>query len=476
MLGVYLLGFFTIIRANFSYLDDLYRSVSGDRGWYDWSRYVSEFASIFVHADTNLTDISPLPQLLAILILSVSSVLLVYVTGNKQITIARLLASIPIGLSPYFLGCLSFKFDAPYMALSILASIIPFLFISRKKAFLFCSVVSLLIMCMTYQTASGIYLLIAILLCFQDWNRRKKSTKEILSFLGMALLAFCFAMILFKLFIMKTIDLTDYNYTTTEMHRLSTMVSGILINVKDYLMTIHSDFGMTWKIGIVLVCILFVIKSIHLSLQKKTLVFFVSILVIGSSFILSFGIYSLLTTPMLFPRSLYGFGVFLAILCIYVVSDYKKIAAITALALNYCLLTFAFSYGNALADQARYAEFRISILLHDLSSLYPDHRVSIQLENRIDYTPLVKNISKHYPVIEKLVPTRLGTGMEGRVGIDYFFCDNYYYLTYFNYYPPDVAPFEQLADLRPLDLPVVLDSYYHTIKSDGTYCLVLLKH
>jgi len=190
MFGVYLLGILTIIRANYLYDDDIARSIFGNREWIHWSRYISEFASIFVHGDINLTDISPLPQLLAVLILSFSSVLLVYIVGNRKITTVRLLASIPLGLSPYFLECLSYKFDAPYMALSILASILPFLFITRKKAFLFCSVASLLVMCMTYQASSGVYLLMVVILCFKDWNTRKKSTKEILFFLGKAVFAF----------------------------------------------------------------------------------------------------------------------------------------------------------------------------------------------------------------------------------------------------------------------------------------------
>jgi len=461
MSGVYLLGVLTIIRANFLYSDDLGRSVEGYRGWYNWSRYVSEFSSIFIHADTNLTDISPLPQLLAILILSISSVLFVYVMGDRKITVVRLLASIPIGLSPFFLGCLSYKFDAPYMALSVLASIIPFLFITRKRAFLFCSVVSLLIMCMTYQAASGIYPLIVLMRCFQDWNSRKKPDKAILSFLGMATFAFCFAMILFKFFFAKSSELDEY-YASTAIHPLPHMVSGTLSNLRDYMIFIWRDLGIIWKTGITLVLILFIIKSIHTTANKKTLSFFVSILVISLSFILSYGMYSLLTTPLYLPRCFCGFGIFLAILCVYVVSNYKKIAIVTVLALNWSLLVFAFSYGNALADQARYEDFRIGILLHDLSTLYPNQSVRMQLENSIDYAPSIKNISKHYPVIERLIFKRLEAGR-------YW---GWYYLRHFNY---DQNQYET-SDFGLLDLPVVLDSYYHTIKSDGTCCLVILKH
>jgi len=466
MAGIYLLGILTIIRANFLYIDDIERAVSGVRHWYNYSRYISEFGSIFVHADTNLTDISPIPQLLAVLILSISSVLLVYVLSNKRITVVRLLATLPLGLSPYFLECLSFKFDAPYMALSILASIIPFLFISRKRAFLFCSVVSLLIMCMTYQAASGIYLLVTIMICFHNWNSREKTDKEILSFLGLAAFAFCFAMIVFRFILMRHVDVA-FDPSTT-MHPLTNIIPGTLNSIKGYATIINQDLGLPWKTGILFVCIFFITKSIHVSRRKKTLSFFISFLTIILSFILSYGVYSLLIIDSFSPRLLYGFGLFLSILCISVVSDYKKIATVTVLALNWCLFVFAFSYGNALADQSRYAEFRIGILFHDISALYPTQQtenLSIQLDNSIEFAPSIKNISKHYPVIERLVHRRLGTN---------FIWDYMYFWKHFNFQFELVD--KTYMDFEPLSLPIVLDSYYHTIKSDGSRMLIILKH
>ena len=462
---VYLLGILTIIRANFLYIDDIGRTAAGFRVWYDDSRYISEFGSIFIHADTHLTDISPLPLLLAILILSLSSVLLVYVICNRKITTVRLLASIPLGLSPYYLECLSYKFDAPYMALSILASIVPFLFINRKKAFIFCSVAFLLVMCMTYQAVAGIYMSIVVILCFKYWNSREKQNKEILSFLGTSILSFCFAMLFFKLFLMKPSD-----FSTLPLPQL---FPGILNNIKSYVTTINSDFGVIWKTGILFVSLFFISKSLFVSEQRKIHSLLISIPVIVISFILSFGIYLLLPDLWFLPRNLIGFGVFLAIICIYAVSDYKKIATIVILALNWCFFVFAFSYGNALADQSRYADFRIKILLHDLSTLYPNagrEDLSIQILNSIDYTPLIKSISKNNPVIEKLVPKRL----DQNLGWDYF-----YFLEYFNYikFKMSNIPSNSLyIDFTTLNLPVVLDSYYHTIKSDGNRILVVLKH
>jgi hypothetical protein len=353
------------------------------------------------------------------------------------------------------------------MALSILASIVPFLFIARKKAFLFCSVMSLLMMCMTYQAASGIYILVVIIFCFQDWNSRVKANKEIFSFIGLSAFAFCLSMMIFKLFFVRTFD--DYASTNT-MTSLTQIVTEVPTNIKSYFLIINQDFGLVWKIVIAIVFLFFIIKSVCKSSQRKIISFLVSLLFICIAFISSYGVYYLLEKPLFLPRALYGIGAFLAILCIYVV-DFKKAATVTAIALSWCFLVFAFSYGNALADQNRYANFRINLLLHDLSTLYPNRNTEdmpIQINNSIGHTPIIHNIAKHYPVIKRLVPLQVE-------GDDMF--THIYILRYFNWgllRMQDFSTQETFIDYRKYDLPVVLDSYYHTIKSDGDRVLIIL--
>jgi len=470
MFAVYLLGILTIIRANFSYKDDIQRSVEGYRGWFDWSRYVSEFSSFFVQPEIRLTDISPIPQLLAILILAFSSVLLVYIIGNRKITLTGLLASIPLGLFPYFLECLSFKFDSPYIALSVLACIFPFLFITRKKAFLFVSIISLLVMYMSYQAVSGIYPIIVVMFCFQYWNRKEKTNKEILSFLGITAFAFCVAALIFKFFLMRNNE-QELTYVSSAMYPVTHIISGALINLKKYALTVNHDLGIIWKAGIALVLFFFIYRSAYLSAQRKISSFFASILIVCISLIMSYGAYLLLATPLYSPRALIGFGILLAIICVYIVSGFKKVAVVTVLALNWSFFIFAFSYGNALADQGRYVEFRRGLLLEDLNVLYPNQNkesIPFQLKNSIDFTPVVKNIAKHYPVIERLVPKRLDKDFcwEYSYFPDYMRMDNLY----------GHSSGENFLDFNTLNLPVVFDSYYHTIQSDGKHVIITFKH
>jgi len=473
MFGVYLLGILTLIRANFFYLDDITHSVYGYRGWYDWSRYVMEYFSILVHADYHLTDISPLPQLLAILFLAGSSVLSVYMLNKGKITITGLLASVPLGLSPYMLGCLSFKFEAPYMALSVLASIVPFLFLARKKAFIFCSVISLLVMCMTYQASSGIYILLTLILSFIDWNKKRKPNREILLFIGYAAVSFSIAVVVFKVFLMKPHD----SYVSNTMLPLSQILSGTLFNFQTYISTINSDFGIIWKTITAIIFCFFIAKVVSTSSQKKMIAFSSSVILLCLLIFLSYGVFLVLERPLFEPRALYGFGALLAIIGIYIVSGFNKSAKIFALALSWSFFVFAFSYGNALADQIRYANFRITILLHDLSALYPDkdkdeNKISIQLKNTIGFTPAIKNIAKHNPVIYTLVPLMLTENNPWFTVYDF---------EYFNYTlanSTNLAMYkktgETYVDFNTLDLPVVMQTYYHTIRSDGKRVLVEL--
>jgi hypothetical protein len=462
--GVYLFGYISIFRADFSYVDDLDRAIEGYHGWNGWSRHLADILSIFIHADTNLTDISPLPQMLAALIIGACTVLLVYILQDmrmlqdRELSFAALIAGIPLGLSPYFLENISYKFDAPYMALSIFFSILPFIFTGTKKAFVFSSIISLLIMCMTYQASSGIYIILTLLLCFRDWNYKGKTIGEILSFAASAAFSFCFSMIFFRIIFMVPSFGSGFS---TEMLAPNQLVPGILFNLKTYIITINNDFGLIWKIIIALICVLFVFQTGGRSSPKRPAAFIVSAAFIIMAFFLSYGVYFMLKNPSYQPRALLGFGVFIAAISICVSSGHNRTGVISVLMLNWCFMVFAFSYGNALADQKRYTNFRVEILLHDLSGLFPGRNKSqmpIRMENRIGFGPVTENISEHYPIIKRLIPDNQHYHL-------------YIYLSEYFHWGEGVSENE-----APSDMPVVFDSYYHTIRSDGEHIGVIFKN
>jgi hypothetical protein len=489
--GVYLFGYMSIIRADFSYVDDLARAVDGYHGWNGWSRHIADILSTFIHGDSNLTDISPLPQMLAALIAGAATILLVFILCGGEFPFAALLAGISLGLFPYFLENMSYKFDAPYMALSVFFSILPFVFIDSKKAFVSSSIASLLIMCMTYQASSGIYIVLALTLCFRDWNWRRKPGRALFWDAAFEVGSFCFAMLFFRLVFMLP---SSGSGLSTDALSPAQLIPGILSNWKKYIAFIHDDFGLVWKILIMALCVLFICHTAGNSRQKKGAAFLGSLAFVTAAFFLSYGVYCLLKSPSYAPRALFGFGVFTAIVGVCCVSFIKlpKIAdahsegapdnksgkrdrlpgirgasgsagcaVLCVVMLNWCFLAFAFSYGNALADQKRYTNFRVAMLLHDLSSLFPGRdksEMSLDMENMIGFGPVTENIAKHYPIIKRLVPSNRHYHV-------------YIYLS--DYFHWGRGRSENAA---PPDMPVLLDSYYHVIKSDGEHIRVAFKN
>lgn len=195
-----------ILRSGVSYIDDAGRACDGYRGWDNFSRYLSNFLSVFIHTDRYLSDISPLPQLIAVMMVSLSGIIVIYlITGRTSISVWLLAAVLPLGLSPYFLACLSYKFDAPYMALSVLASVAPFLLWKekgRRLVYAAAAASGILAVCTTYQAALGIFPLIAVFISIKRWNDGDE-WRKIVKFLLVSMLAYAAGLAVFRAFIMK---------------------------------------------------------------------------------------------------------------------------------------------------------------------------------------------------------------------------------------------------------------------------------
>lgn len=461
MFGLYTFAIISIIRADFLYIDDFERIFYGNIIWRVNSRYISDFLAIFLHADTRITDISPLPQLIAVLFIAIASVLLVYITSDGKVTKTTCFLALPIGVNPYILQCYSYKFDAPYMTLSILASIVPFLFKRNNIAFSISSIISLLIMCMTYQASSGIYIIIVIMLCFRAWNEQRKTNKEIIRFAVISTSSYCASMIFFRSFLMKRHD----TYISTDIFPIHELFSGIVNNFISYMKFVNEDFGFIWKFLLLILCLTFIIASILLTKRNKIAALALSLAAVTAMCVMSFGVYLALTKPLSYPRAMYGFGVFIACIAVYLSSIPKKIVLLPAVLLYWCFFVFSFTYGNALSEQKRYNNFRTEILLHDLSTIFPnktEEPLQVKLVNSEGFAPSIQNIARRNPVIRRLVPLYLDGGF-------WYWWMSFQSLRHYNFNLQEDESIEEDG------LDNIFDTYYHTIKTDGRKVLVILK-
>jgi hypothetical protein len=472
--AIYIAGIINLIRANFYYNDDLDRALKGYRGWSVWGRYIADFFSVIMHMNLRLTDISPLPQILAALILAASTLAFLKIFSPEKITVAALLSAIPIGLSPYFMENYSYKFDAPYMAMAVFFSIIPFLFYRKTAVFCVTSFFSLIAMCMSYQAASGIYVFMVLIIACRLWVSGETPLKSIFVFLAASVSSYLIALLFFKTALFVTMPEDGSGYVSTSLLALNRIFPGILLNSIVYLRTIAGDFKNNLFV-VVLAFVLFIIINVVISKRNRLLTLAVMLIIVPVMFVLSYGAYLALQKPLWLPRAFVGFGVFIAAILTYsaTIPVSNKVlnicSVLAALLVSYNFLVFDLSYGNALAEQKQYQNFRTTLLIADINRCL-DNTIGepiVHIENSIGFSPIIDNISKTWPLIERIVYVSLSGGSDwGHLPL------HHYRFRHLNDYEQN----NDYADgMDAKSLPVLIDNGYHTIRGGSNYFFVILK-
>lgn len=463
---LYVFSYSAILRANFNYIDDMGRVFQGNKGWEYYSRFLSNFLSRFFSTGNYLTDVSPLTQIVASIFLAAAGAVAVYaLSGKTKFSFWQYVAALFFGLTPFFLECISYKYDSPYMALSILASVLP-LFFFREKNYIFYGLTvfaGILAMCMTYQAGSGIFPIFVMLLAFKMWNEDKK-TKDILRFLGTSALGYIISLLFFRLFVMVPAE----NYASTSLPAFSEIFSQIATNFSIYFNSIKNSFRTEWLVMIILVCVAFIYVGVRDSKRKKYISLVVSLVTIAAMFFMSLGVYLILENPLFANRAMYEFGAFIALIAITVASA-KKIywAKLVSFALCWVFVVFSFSYGNALYVQKTYTDYRITMTIDDimdLELLEGEETKYVQITGSIGHAPAIRNMPEDNVMLRSLVPAAYGNSgwYWGRYGFEH-------------YYNLKNIVFDVTIDLTTYDLPVLLDNQYHTIRSDGKHILIEVK-
>ena len=473
---IYGLSVLPIIRANYNYLDDIGRTIDGYRMWGWLSRYLNNYLAAFIHTGRHITDISPLPQLIAVVLLALSSVILIHLfSDEKKISYGTVIAATPIGLFPYFLECLSFKYDSPYMALSLLASVAPVLFIDRdEKTYFAATFLCILVMCTTYQAASGIFVITVLFLLFKRWNGGENS-KKIMRSGAVSAAAYLFALLFFKIFLLKTIR--SGSHVTASLPAPESLPYIIGKNGLKYFRLIASDFPYLWRVLFVVLLSAFLYTAIVNSSRKKSIAAVMAILLLLFSSVLSYGIYIVLEKALFEPRAMFGFGAFTALMTLCIATDriwQKKTIKCVTLYMCWCLFVFSFTYGNALAEQKEYSLFRIQLALADLTRVLNfngPQKYKMQITGNIKHAPVVRNMEKRCAVLSRLTRSL----MPGGGGISF---RRYYFFKYTDLpNVDDVTEYNKRSkiDFRKEKLPILYDNCYHTISAKDHKILIRLK-
>lgn len=452
-----------IIRANANYIDDAGRVVHGYLGWENFSRYLSNDLSALGFAHLSLADASPLLQVIAGAIIALSGVLILTIIHNrKEYSIWEILSVVPLGINPYFLECYSYKFDAPFMALSILASILPLIY--RKAStlmYVIASAIGAIMACMSYQASLGIFPMLVILLALRMWLN-KKTYKKILIFIVKSVSGYLIGVLFFNLVIMRPVG---DSYVSNTLPSIIEFIPNFFSNIYHYYSIIKSDFNVLWLVLIASIICLFFITIYRKTKQNKMATMVTGIASIVAIFLLCFGLYPALTTPLFATRAMYGFCVAIVLLAVMASDFCRKSGYLYApiLALGWSFIIFSFIYGNALEYQKKYETFRRDLIVADLSDInyVTDEKVvTVQLKGDAGHSPVIENTINTYPIIKRLVPVMLrGNWTWGEAEL-------------FDNYGLNIVKGD---DLDTENLPILKKTTYHSIYGNNEKLLVELK-
>ncbi len=451
-----------LLRANYYYVDDLGRALMGFHGWLDWSRYVTQGLSFVIHPTPHLTDISPLPQLLAVVLISLAGLLVIYTfTGKKEISWPLLAGVLPMGLSPWFLECFSYKFDAPYMALSVFVSVLPFLWWERdRKKFLVSSFVGLLVMTMTYQASSGVYVIETIFLAYHSWQRGGRA-KDIFLWCLSAAVVYVLALLIFQLFLLgPSVD----GYVSTQVAAPSEIPKAFYLNAAAYVSLAWADLNWIEQTCVMAIIGFFLLRGIRETKRNPFASFLAMVALISSTLVLSYGAYLVLEKPLFLPRGMLGVGFWFSFLLILFLSmaEKKRPVRWMIFLLVWQLIVGAAAYGDALVNQKRYTDFRIRLLVQDLNALHltEEEGIPYHILGDIGLAPTVRGTGVEYPIVKRLIRSTFSE------------TDVFYFYTCHDLGSHVVHE----GDLQPYkNLPLALENRYHRIRTDGKDVLIELK-
>ena len=408
---LYFIGFFRLLTTDTLHLDDQARLLYSYSNFSLGNRYLSEFLSHIFHMSyPKIFYISPLTQLIAIAFLSLASLVLVKIV-NKKITYWGLIASSAVGLSPFYLDCMLFKFDSPYMALATLCAILPFLFIKRLSLFLIVSIIFLLCMWNLYQANNGIYIVLSMFITL-NLILQKADLKQILKFIFVCALAFIISVLIYKFIIMPLG--TRHSYADNNISKIINSFEDFMWMVNRYIYLMDIWIGThIIKYLFFISCILFLVIK-FLESKINHLVSIASILLLlFFGFFATFGLYYLLLNLNWLPRFFCGIGVFTAILLINTTNVKIKILntyfKIFTLIFAYNLIVISIMSINAKIIQSEYIDFRINQAYSFIENNFQDKNYNIQISgknlystNRSKRISINNNVGFHRTVLDMI--------------------------------------------------------------------------
>ena len=411
-----------ILIANFYYIDDLGRSLSGYTGWDGNGRPIASFLALILSDGKPLMDVSPWIQIASIFVLNYSLILFLRKFVSRATAFQIICVASFSYLNLFLLENLSYKYDSFGMIFSVGIFLFTYALPEsvRWKKHLIMSVVAVIISLSTYQAAIGTYISLAVIesvyfICQNEsWDNIVK--RALLRIAGLGIGGLLYKLVIVKAYVSKD----GYSAEHASLANPFTAQGAQQINTNIIAFSgMFKDFGITLGIlGILLLLVLCIgiLYKAYLTWKNRQdtvpyKILSVGMITISPILLICSSVLSLvlLKYPVVAPRVMLSFTIFTLFIgmVIYWLSEFKKgFLAIAVLALI-CTLSFSSSYGNLLSRQEKMNTLVATDIVYDINRIEAEQLRKIDKVAFIGHAPKCQELllaSKRKPLLNRLVP------------------------------------------------------------------------
>ena len=415
LLAVAFVFAFPVIFADRYYLDDLAHSITGAADWSPDGRPLATLVLELLNFQypalnaTPLIDLSPLPQLLAVVALSIAATILYRNLNRENRDWPSLLVVTPLITSPFLLQNLSYKFDAMPMALAIMSAVAATQLWSTRLLTVAIGAMLLLCAASLYQPSLNVFMGASVLLFL---NTARNDLREAFSDVIDNIVKFILGL-LFYIAVIAPVFVARSGYSADHSALVSFTATGFDMVADNFVYSIWlaSEYFTQTPVLSAAMAIAFLFFIILLvggklsAIHRPALFSGITLIVIVAVLFSVFGISLVLQSAVIRPRTLMGFSILLVFLF------YAAEAALTHLHPRARLLlvvplifhmVIAYGYGAALKAQSQFDAFLFSAIATQLENngLNPSDRVVF--DGKQPPSPILAN-SARWHMIERMV-------------------------------------------------------------------------
>ncbi|WP_158219434.1 MULTISPECIES: glucosyltransferase domain-containing protein [unclassified Achromobacter] len=410
-----------ILHADRLYIDDMGRASAGYLGWGSDGRPLANVLMEVVNAGTPLTDITPVPQLAALLMLAGLAALI----GRRfQLPGSWLpaLCVLPLAGSPYYLENLSYKFDVLTMTAALVLAAIAALDPMRGRLQLPRKMLLLLMALCLYQPAANVYVLLVIAqIVAGQW--RDTAPGILLRQLGSQIGATLLACLLYAVVLKQTVR---GGYSNAHSSIDPTAVAANLAHFWHYvLMTMTTLRGWVLLVLAGVAVPLALIGALRYAIRtwphagvgtRIALGLAVPLLPLAL-LVAPWGPMLVLADPVFAPRVMMGFGALMAASALILATAVPRLRvdhryAIGLLVVPAAVMVLIASvYGNSLEQQKAYEDNLSGNMVDDVAALRLQNQLDgIALVGEAGHPPIVRHNMRKHPILAELLPVHLTQG------------------------------------------------------------------